>query len=189
MADDHNHDDGEQPPKRPRKPRATKYANAPYEVGKGKPPTNTRFEPGNQHGRGRKKGSKNKISYSDVLDELISVAEDRAGRPIKKSYREVIYRNLALNAAKAAPWAVKLSVAADQKALERLQAEPAKDDPEAAERQRHLIAMIHDYLDLTCHLKQTEMGDFDGERFRLYGPGFPKPELKSHEQPEPWSLT
>lgn len=74
-------------------PPASRYADRAYEVGKGKPPKAHRFKPGNTLG-GRKPGSRNRTDFDKLMDERVTVGEDRLGRPIRKAWREVVNRQL-----------------------------------------------------------------------------------------------
>lgn len=82
------------------KPKRAKsgYADRPYDVGKGKPPVEHRFRPGNSGG-GRPRGSRNQSDFQKLMREKIVVGEDRLGRPIRKSWSEVIDRQLLKKAA------------------------------------------------------------------------------------------
>lgn len=71
----------------------SRYADKTYEVGKGKPPKEHRFKPGNKLG-GRKAGSRNRTDFDKLMDERVTVGEDRLGRPIRKAWREVVNRQL-----------------------------------------------------------------------------------------------
>lgn len=74
---------------RPKSPSASPYQQAPYAIGKGKPPPQHQFKKGGKPGPGRPKGSSNKSDLDKVLDELVVVGEDRLGRPIRKQGRRV----------------------------------------------------------------------------------------------------
>ena len=94
VIEDYEDDGGEGKPKvNPR------YADASYDVGKGKPPAAHQFKPGGKPGPGRRKKVSNKTDFDEVLDEMIVVGHDKRGRPIWRSARRVInmqLRNLAL---------------------------------------------------------------------------------------------
>jgi len=81
----------------PRKPRS-RYADKPYEVGKGKPPKQHQFSPGNSGG-GRRKGSRNRNDFDKLLDERVVIGEDRLGRPRRKRWRDIINLQLLKKAA------------------------------------------------------------------------------------------
>jgi hypothetical protein len=72
-----------------------------YEVGYGKPPRHTRFEPGRSgNPRGRPRGAKNmKTLLSKALNELVIVTEDGGRRKVSK--REAIVTQLVNRSAKA----------------------------------------------------------------------------------------
>jgi Family of unknown function (DUF5681) len=72
-----------------------------YEVGYGKPPCHTRFEPGRSgNPRGRPPGAKNmKTLLSKALNELVIVTEDGGRRKVSK--REAIVTQLVNRSAKA----------------------------------------------------------------------------------------
>lgn len=81
----------------PNKPRS-KYADKPYDVGKGKPPRQHQFKAGNRGG-GRKRGSRNKTDFDKMLDERVVAGEDRLGRPKRRRLRELVNRQLIQKAA------------------------------------------------------------------------------------------
>ena len=66
-----------------------RYADAAYEVGKGKPPVANQFKLGCKPGPGRRKKSSNKTDFDKVFDEMIVVGHDNRGRPIRKSARTI----------------------------------------------------------------------------------------------------
>jgi Family of unknown function (DUF5681) len=72
-----------------------------YEVGYGKPPRHTRFEPGRSgNPRGRPRGAKNmKTLLSKALNELVLVTEPGGRRKVSK--REAIVTQLVNRSAKA----------------------------------------------------------------------------------------
>ena len=72
-----------------------------YEVGYGKPPRHTRFEPGRSgNPRGRPPGAKNmKTLLNKALNELVIVTEDGGRRKVSK--REAIVTQLVNRSAKA----------------------------------------------------------------------------------------
>lgn len=65
----------------------------PYAVGKGKPPREHQFKPGNKGG-GRKRGSRNRTDFDKLLDEWVTIGEDRLGRPQRKRWRDIVNRQL-----------------------------------------------------------------------------------------------
>lgn len=65
----------------------------PYKVGKGKPPREHQFKPGNKGG-GRKRGSRNRSDFDKLLDEWVTIGEDRLGRPQRKRWRDIVNRQL-----------------------------------------------------------------------------------------------
>ena len=69
----------------PKKP-APKESGADYEVGYGKPPRHTRFQPGcSGNPRGRPKGTRNlKTDLMEELGEQILVREGEQSRPVSK---------------------------------------------------------------------------------------------------------
>lgn len=94
-------------PKKPRRTPRSRYADKPYEIGKGKPPKEHQFKPGNGGG-GRKRGSRNKSDFDKMLDEWVKVGEDRLGRPRRKRWREVINLQLLKQAAEGDLMAIRL---------------------------------------------------------------------------------
>ncbi|CAM3101837.1 hypothetical protein SPAN111604_03690 [Sphingomonas antarctica] len=107
---DYEDDEGE-PKMNPRAKRAKKaspYANAPYEVGKGKPPKGSQFKVGNKPGPGRPRGSTNRTDFDKLLERRVVVSEDRLGRPIRKTLRRVINEGLFAEAAKRNMTAIKI---------------------------------------------------------------------------------
>lgn len=107
MSDDHSND-GEQPPKHPRKPRSPKHEDAPYEVGKYKPPVKHHFQPGNKAAAKRKPRSRKIPGPEELMAELVQVSVDSRGRPIKKPFGEVIDRQLMTKAANGDLKAIKI---------------------------------------------------------------------------------
>ena len=122
-----------------------------YEVGYGKPPSHTRFKPGQSgNPRGRPGGSKNLSTLLDeALNELVVVSENGGRKRISK--RKAAFKQLGNEAAKGNWRALKLLVdllqdlerrtdpassetsactAADEKVIEQLRARflKAKDD-------------------------------------------------------------
>lgn len=89
-------------PKKPSRPAPTSY-----DVGKYKPPVEHRFKPGNKGG-GRKKGSKNKDHFDDLLDQKVVIGHDSVGRPIRKTWRKIIDLQLLKMAAERNLGAMKL---------------------------------------------------------------------------------
>ena len=84
------------------------HAQAPYAVGKGKPPVQHQFKKGGKPGPGRPKGSFNKSDLDTVLDEKVAVGEDRLGRPVRKSGRRVANLQLRNKAMQGDMAAIKL---------------------------------------------------------------------------------
>lgn len=107
MSEDHN-DDGERPPKRSRKPRSPKYENAPYDVGKYKPPAKHQFQPGNKEAAKRKPRTRKVVGPDELMAELVQIGVDGRGRPIKKPFGEVIDRQLMKKAGNADLKAIKI---------------------------------------------------------------------------------
>src|SRR6201984_2000907 len=112
-----------------------------YEVGYGKPPRHTRFEPGRSgNPRGRPSGAKNmKTLLSKALNELVVVTEPGGRRKVSK--REAIVTQL-----------VNRSAKADYKAIQILlgmlrdiegHAEPGSADPDVfTETDQQIIQQI-----------------------------------------------
>lgn len=71
-----------------------------YEVGYGKPPSNTQFKKGQSgNPKGRRKGGKNMHTImKDVLEQTVTIKEDGQTRRVK--YSEAFVRQLAANALK-----------------------------------------------------------------------------------------
>lgn len=80
-----------------------------YKVGKGKPPREYQFKKGGKGGPGRPKGSRVRSDYEKLLEERIVVGEDRAGRPIRKSWRDVMNRQLLKKAAQGDLHAIRIA--------------------------------------------------------------------------------
>ena len=111
-----------------------------YEVGYGKPPCHTRFEPGRSgNPRGRPPGAKNmKTLLSKALNELVIVTEDGGRRKVSK--REAIVTQL-----------VNRSAKADYKAIQILlgmlrdiesDTDPHSSDPTFTEADQQIIQRI-----------------------------------------------
>ena len=90
------------PPKDP-----SRYANASYEIGKGRPPKDHYFKPGNTSG-GRPKGSKNRTDLEKLLDSRVVTGTDARGRPMRKRLGEVLDRKLVQRALEGDLKAIKL---------------------------------------------------------------------------------
>ena len=95
--------------KRDRRPPNQPRPGREYEVGYGKPPKSTRFEPGRSgNPKGRRKGSRNRIPALNeerltliVLQEAYrDITVTDGGRPVTLSMAEAIIRSMALAAAK-----------------------------------------------------------------------------------------
>jgi hypothetical protein len=70
-----------------------------YEVGYGKPPVATRFQPGNPGGKGRAKGSKNlKTDLIEELQEKISLT--KGDRKVRISKQRVLIKALVVKGIK-----------------------------------------------------------------------------------------
>jgi len=106
----HDQDDAASPKVSPRKkPRvASRYADASYTVGKGKPPVASQFKNGGKAGPGRPKNSRNRTPLDKLLDERVTIGEDKLGRTVRKSWREIINRQLLQLAAKSDMAAIKV---------------------------------------------------------------------------------
>ncbi len=80
--------------RKPRTPPAPEQSDDGYEVGYGKPPTHTRFKPGQSgNPRGRPRGSKNLATIFDrELSATVAVTE--GGKRRKLSKRQVIVKRL-----------------------------------------------------------------------------------------------
>ena len=93
MSDVHDNGNGAadepQPNPNPNPKGNSRYAEAPYEVGKGKPPVEHQFKVGGKPGPGRRKKPITKSDFDEVFDEIITIGEDRRGRPIRRSARRV----------------------------------------------------------------------------------------------------
>jgi len=155
----------EQAGTKPRRSRS-EHADAPYAVGKYKPPVEHQFKPGNRRG-GRKPGSRNQTDLQKLLDTYVVIGEDRLGRPIRRRWRDVINRQLIKRAAEGDLAAIRLVMEFDHK-MEALklrggsapltEAEHAKAAAEHAENDKFRRTMI-DQLDLMAALKRHGLID------------------------------
>lgn len=110
MTDTSDPPDDDIPPKRKPRPKPpSRYANAPYRVGKGKPPPERQFTKGGKPGPGRPRGSANKPDFEKLLDQRIIVGEDRFGRPIRKSWRSIMNLQLMKKVAEGDLKAIKIA--------------------------------------------------------------------------------
>jgi Family of unknown function (DUF5681) len=111
-----------------------------YEVGYGKPPRHTRFEPGRSgNPRGRPPGAKNmKTLLSKALNELVIVTEDGGRRKVSK--REAIVTQLVNRSAKADYKAIQilLGMLRDIKS----DTDPHSSDPTFTEADQQIIQRI-----------------------------------------------
>jgi hypothetical protein len=171
---DNDDDLPEGPPKFARKGRG-KYADRPYDVGKGKPPREHQFKRGNGGG-GRKKGSRNRTDFDKMLDERVVIGEDRLGKPKRKRWREIINLQLLKQAAQGDLAAIrvvkefelKLALVAYRAgvppptAAEVAQAEAEKAEKAAmAER---LGRQIADHLEVIATLKRAGLIEIERGR-------------------------
>lgn len=155
------------------------YDTAPYEVGKGKPPKGHQFKQGNKGGPGRPKGSRNRALHNELLDERVKVGEDRLGRPIRKTYREIINRQLLNKAAKGETSAIKLVKDYELKhiELERKYGPPRRSDEDIAHDERIRIETkktteklknnFFDMLNLYASLKKLGIIEITEDRIDL----------------------
>lgn len=155
------------------------YSTASYEVGKGKPPAKHQFKQGNKGGPGRPKGSRNRGSHDGLLDERVKVGEDRLGRAIYKTYRELINRQLLNKAAKGEISAIKIVKEFEFKhgELDRKYGSARRTDEEIAKAERLKIESeqiakqagdkFSDILALCANLKKWGLIETVNGRFRL----------------------
>jgi hypothetical protein len=100
----------------------------PYEVGFAKPPTGTRFKTGNQHGRGRQKGSKNLSTIiKEEFDEKVKVTENGTSR--KMSKKQILVRQVANKGAAGDHKAILLSFDLMRRAGEFSEPAPTEVSP------------------------------------------------------------
>jgi hypothetical protein len=88
--------------------RRKKPSDAEYDVGYGKPPKATRFQPGQSgNSRGRPKGTKNaKLLLEQILDEIVTVSEGAV--PQRMTKRQAFLKTLVTRAYKNARYAALL---------------------------------------------------------------------------------
>lgn len=101
--------------KAPKKP--SLYADAEYEVGKGKPPIHSQFKKGGKspNPRGRPPESRNRTNFEKALDKKYKVGTDASGRVIMRPLREVITLKMLKRAADGDYAAMKLVIEFDMK--------------------------------------------------------------------------
>ena len=111
-----------------------------YEVGYGKPPRHTRFEPGRSgNPRGRPPGAKNmKTLLSKALNELVVVTEPGGRRKVSK--REAIVTQLVNRSAKADYKAIQILLGMLRDIGGDSDSQPA--DPTFTEADQQIIARI-----------------------------------------------
>jgi hypothetical protein len=120
------------PPKRP----PTKGAPGDYEVGYGKPPLHTRFQPGQSgNPRGRPKGTKNLTT--DLQEELIEKIVVREGEQSKRvSKQRAVVKSLVARTLKGDGRAATLLMSTMLRLLDTGGGAPAVDEPlDADERE------------------------------------------------------
>ena len=117
-------------------PKPSTEREKPYKVGKNRPPIEHRFKKGGKGGPGRPKGSRGRSSYDKLLDERVVVGEDRLGRRIRKTWRELINVQLAKQAGQGDLRAIGLSNDYELKLL-ALNASKGPAPPTAEELRLH----------------------------------------------------
>ena len=142
-----------------------KYSDRPYDVGKGKPPREHQFKRGNGGG-GRKRGSRNRTDFDQMLDERVVIGEDGLGRPIRKRWRDIINLQLLKQAAQGDLIAIRLVKEFEHKmalvafkvgAPPPTTAEIARAQAEEAEKQQlaaRLSEKLTGYLEVIAGLKR-----------------------------------
>jgi len=151
---------------------ASRYANASHRVGKGKPPIEHQFKKGGKPGPGRPRGSRSRSPFDKLLDERVPVGEDRLGRPIRKSWREIINRQLLTSAGKSDLSAIRLVKEYEFKLAEldrRYGESPppmeeirrkALEDVERQQLSANLSAKFTGYLEQIAQLKKYGVLEF-----------------------------
>jgi hypothetical protein len=174
MSKNGGNNDADRPPQKPKRPPTrkapSKYADAPYDVGKGKTPPEHRFKPGNPGG-GRTKGSRNRSSLSRAMDEVVTIGHDALGRPIRRSLRSLSNRQLAKKCAEGDLTAIKHvnEFELKQAAMERSFGPPPKtadevqkEAREAVEREKLSASLVQaniGILDMLAQLKKNGIVD------------------------------
>lgn len=166
---------GDSDGRKPRKHTRSPYENAPYEVGKGKPPAQHRFKKGGKAGPGRPRGSRNRPDLDKLLDEPIQIGEDRLGRPIRRSGRRVINMQLMKQAAQGDLRAIKIIKEFELRleAIKVRQGEAAptveevmrqaKEDQLKQELSAKLAAGLLEHMEMITVLKRMRLLGRDGK--------------------------
>jgi hypothetical protein len=117
-----------------------------YEVGYGRPPRHTRFEPGRSgNPRGRPNRSKNLATLlSEALRELVIVTEN--GRRRKVSKRQAVIKQLVNRSAQGDLKAMQMLLGTMQEIEHRGEAEPAETTFDGVDQKviEHLKARLRD---------------------------------------------
>lgn len=120
---------------------AKRSKNGDYEVGYGRPPKHSRFQPGESgHPEGRTKRSRNKLTIlREELSQRVTVTENGQRKTIPKS--EVVIRQLVNKAASGDPRAIALLLA-NWDLLDAKDGEAKPDRPVLTEVERAMLMSL-----------------------------------------------